>query len=545
MTKHQTRIKKQSDGVFFRNLGWKRNGKKRSQPKFRLGRDETKAGEAVIRLELLWSLVVSEQREKLGRDHEPSWSEPAFSIAKAIEKGQTVFTVPRPYFDGRPMKGPAWVRTAFSEFISEQSDTPVFYFAEDDTDDYDALYVSWLRVLQERYPVIAIRAADKRAFRKGTEKNTELARGYLLRADRHGKDASINIAGVAPGQRLHKALDSFAQSLTRNPRYTDSRTKGLSRWGSVFRNYILDFKNRYEDQHLSTLGQSAVQRLYDYWRFRPTSAKSKELVSPYTARNRIQALKEFLKWLHVSEEYDWRFPEDYELVEKTVPRVTETKKVLIDVLSKAVIKKLHASANPIQRAMLLLGLNCGYRYSELRNLMIGDIEFEITHPHAELIHYSSEKCESFIRKRRHKTGVYGEHVLWSASVQALKELIGTRRGGHVFLKENGLPMGRLGKNGKPVEDFQYEWNQLVEELGTGEEQLNTDGLLHSMLRKTGANYIRQNYGGEIEAVYLNHGSTCKDNLADLYANRPFSTLFVAIRDFGRYLGFDASPDGTE
>lgn len=54
-----------SNGLFFRNLGWKRTEAGYAQQKFYLGRDESKATVANLRLEELWEQVTHcWQREK-------------------------------------------------------------------------------------------------------------------------------------------------------------------------------------------------------------------------------------------------------------------------------------------------------------------------------------------------------------------------------------------------------------------------------------------------------------------------------------------------
>ena len=65
------------------------------------------------------------------------------------------------------------------------------------------------------------------------------------------------------------------------------------------------------------------------------------------------------------------------------------------------------------------------------------------------------------------------------------------------------------------------------------------------LRDTAADRIRRIAGGEVAAVFLMHGRPVrKDDLLDLYTNRPFGEVFKALRKFEEELRpvFEAAPD---
>lgn len=67
----------------------------------------------------------------------------------------------------------------------------------------------------------------------------------------------------------------------------------------------------------------------------------------------------------------------------------------------------------------------------------------------------------------------------------------------------------------------------------------------STLRDTGADLVRHAADGEVSAVFLCHGNPVrKDNLLELYTNRPFGRLFKAIREIGKELlpVFEAAPE---
>ncbi len=67
----------------------------------------------------------------------------------------------------------------------------------------------------------------------------------------------------------------------------------------------------------------------------------------------------------------------------------------------------------------------------------------------------------------------------------------------------------------------------------------------SSLRDTASNRIRHIAGGEVAAVFLSHGEPVKkDNLLDLYTNRPFGDVFRVLRRLEEDLKpvFNAAPE---
>ncbi|MFP4145094.1 MAG: hypothetical protein ACLFV3_08105 [Phycisphaeraceae bacterium] len=104
MAKRRTGLKPDSTGQYYRQIGRKVGVK--SQPKFRLGRDRTKAELAYHRLEPLWNVVV-EQHQRLRSHHNypaparppeepPYWTDEALAVAEAIRKHQPCLRVGQP-----------------------------------------------------------------------------------------------------------------------------------------------------------------------------------------------------------------------------------------------------------------------------------------------------------------------------------------------------------------------------------------------------------------------------------------------------------------
>src|SRR5262245_66090227 len=131
-----------SNGLYVRNLGWKRTPGGYAQHKFYLGREETKATLASLRLEQLWEQVSRRwEREKqtdLSPTDRPVWDEVTLAIAEAIRNGDAVAQIPLPL--------------PFSAMIPESP-----------------LLADWLHRLQTDITVIKIELRDDEAQKQSGE----------------------------------------------------------------------------------------------------------------------------------------------------------------------------------------------------------------------------------------------------------------------------------------------------------------------------------------------------------------------------------------
>src|SRR4051794_22103358 len=91
---------KASNGLFVRNLGWKRTPTGYAQHKFYLGRDEASATRASLRLEQLWGQVVKRWEREKGTElyptDRPVWDEVTLAVAEAVRNEEPVARVSLP-----------------------------------------------------------------------------------------------------------------------------------------------------------------------------------------------------------------------------------------------------------------------------------------------------------------------------------------------------------------------------------------------------------------------------------------------------------------
>ena len=74
---------------------------------------------------------------------------------------------------------------------------------------------------------------------------------------------------------------------------------------------------------LSSLDYSGVDSVFGYFRKRPTSKRSKNPMTSKSCRHYIGEIDRFFRWLHLSPDYPWRKPEDYELIRKKPDELEE------------------------------------------------------------------------------------------------------------------------------------------------------------------------------------------------------------------------------
>ena len=83
---------------------------------------------------------------------------------------------------------------------------------------------------------------------------------------------------------------------------------------------------------------------------------------------------------------------------------------------------LNTYATPLDRIFLLLGLNCGFGVAEIASLTKEEVGLFQGHSlrDQELLHYETSDRDSFIKRVRPKSGVYGEFLLFEQTVKGLQ-----------------------------------------------------------------------------------------------------------------------------
>ncbi len=509
--------KPESKGQYTRNLGWKldhRTGRY-SQHKFYLGTDLKQAERRRQRLEELWELI--EQRAPVSE--KPTWTSIGLKIAKALARGELQIVVER------------------------GNNTP-------------KAYASYLHRLATAYPMVSFVPEEASAYEEGSAANATMAQeqfdGIQSRLESlqkvHQRNGNISAASLAVhrGETLHQALDAYIEWME-----DDRKTA----WGKTRVGQAERLKERHADVPLSSLDYDACESLIRYWRNRPPRKGTDTPIAVVSAENHIYELKSFLRWLHRSQRFTWRKPEDLDEIETRVAETPQeiqaratTEQVETFTLEELCI--LNEYATPLERVLMLLGLNCGFGGAESGTLALNQIFLHQLHPKAKEIGFQSTFEDSFIRRVRLKSKVYGEHLLWSQTVTCVQWAIARRRklGGAkpdslLIVSNRGEPLFRETKGGNYARRIQNLWsNSLLTRVRRARPHFR--GLSFGKLRKTAGNLIKRFSDGETAGVFLCHGTPVRtDALSDVYTNRDFAKVFNAIREVELYLKpmFEAAP----
>lgn len=498
-----------ADGQYVRQIGWtlSRSGK-RVQAKFRLGSNikEAKRRELIIRR--LW-----DQTEAEAGEDDVLW--PAIWLAAA--KSTAATGMPRadiPRIDG--------------ESAEEYA----------------------MRVGQARTsaPEIQFEATDERGNRLGralwqSSAGTLSWLNYVQNGQFEVPEVYAPVMGDQPtasGPTLHDALRDYVTWL--EGEYADS-TGTVTAWGRTQMRQVQTLVRHHADLPLSRLNYSAAEVMIRYWRKRPTT-RAKGVCKPIakkSAENYIKSLKGFLKWLHRSEIYEWRRPSDLEDIKTRVETVEGDRPPQLaadDLFTLEELTLLYRYATPLERTFMLLSLNCHFGQAEISSLRMGEVFLHIPHPMKEqkALGWVGAVGDSFIRRQRRKTGVYSEWILFPETVQALM-WAKTRREPHgdlgddarLLLSDGGRPYDEPTKSGNANQQIANRFADLVRRVqADGHPEFAKRSF--KMVRKTAATMIREIADGEIQGLFTSHGQpVASDELADVYAVRPFGKLFTALR----------------
>ena len=516
--------KPQRDGQYVRQLGWKRgrNGK-RVQAKFRLGTDLREARRREMMLSEVWERV-----EQDAGTEPVTWPEEALHVAKQIAR------------DGRAL-------------VPKREGEP------------NGLYLRRVSRLAERLPNIPLLPADEAAFRQAAEEESKSAAEFVALhekasiAFRDRMHQALNKLPGSPGSplavggpTLHEALRDHMVWLKEE--YGDSNGD-VSAWGKVKIKQAEVLLDRHDDLPLARLDHDAIERMVRFWRQRPMRKGSDRPIAKGSAEHQISALKSFLRWVSRSSKYKWKKPESFDDIRVRIgTRAEDVRRQVTpdDIFTLDDLILLNRHATPVERCLLLLGINCGFGRAEIASLTIGEVFLRTAHEprHQEVLGFESTDRDSFIKRHRRKTGVYGEFILFPQTVAAVEWALARRQQHPSFSAEarllvnsHGQPLDKPTAGGNPNQQIPNRFAALIRRIQKTDEGKDFVRRPFKMLRKTAGDLIRRHSDGEVAAVFHCRGQAVRiDDVADAYTTRPFGKVFRAIRTVEEYLKpmFDAA-----
>jgi hypothetical protein len=504
-----------SQGQYVRQIGWKRgrNGA-RVQHKFRLGADLNEARRREQKLREVWEAIERSPPNAV-------WTPFLLDAAKGIARGETEVVLPR-----------------------EQGETEIAYAQQ-------------VKNLETLLPVVRVVPSDVEAYSQGRrqwgDRDRRPIRLSPVRSDFF--DDEIVVVGGGPKRRtreqdaasvgkLHQAMRDYITWLKEDffrPQLGRITDNGQTRIRQV--NTLL---SRHEDISLVDLDYEMAERMFRYWRQRPPKKDSDSPISAKSASHYIGELRRFFAWLHRSDRYSWRKPEDFDDIDVTVDRdVPGEQKRLVHtpVFTLDELILLNKYATPLERVFLLLGLNCGFGVAEIATLTIGEVHLLQAHSarHQEILNFQSTTRDSFIKRVRRKNRVYGEFLLFEQTVEAIQWLLKRRYtqpnptpDAPLLLNDRGEMYNKPTKGGNRNQQIPNRFAALRRRIRDDNNEISEHSF--GKLRKTAGDLIRRFADGEVSGVFLCHGQPVKtDDLADVYTNRPFGKVFEAIRKVEDYL----------
>ena len=166
------------------------------------------------------------------------------------------------------------------------------------------------------------------------------------------------------GPTLHQALRRYIQWLKVEYHRPDD---GVSQWGHTLIKQVESLIAHHENCVLTRLDHAAIETLIQYWRGRPFKRGTKQRVARKSSENYSSALRGFFRWLPTVKEYGWRKPEGFTDIRTRVAVLPGEQLLQITpdrVFTLDELVLLYRYAAPLDRLLILLGLNCGFGTAE-------------------------------------------------------------------------------------------------------------------------------------------------------------------------------------
>lgn len=187
-------------------------------------------------------------------------------------------------------------------------------------------------------------------------------------------------------------------------------------------------------------------------------------------------------------------------------------------------KIIDAAPQPL-RAMILLGINCGFGATDVSSLPLSAVDLKT----------------GFVTFPRPKTSVERRAPLWPETVKALREVIDGKRkeprdpadAALVFLTRCGQRWVRVGKDGGPIDAVACEMTKLLIEMGIKRERVGFYALRHTF--RTVADEVRDRPATDHIMGHADHSQAgaYREGIADerlqAVVNHVRSWLFPAKR----------------
>lgn len=188
------------------------------------------------------------------------------------------------------------------------------------------------------------------------------------------------------------------------------------------------------------------------------------------------------------------------------------------------LRKIIEAAEAPLKAMILLGINCGFGQSDIGSLPISAVDL----------------ANGWIDYPRPKTAVPRRCPLWPETIDAIREALAQRKtptaewdNGILFVTKYGRRWSRTTESGAPVDNVGQEFTKLLRKLELKREKINFYALRHTF----------ETIAGESrDQVAVDHiMGHARDDMASLYRERISDERLRSVTELLRHWLFSTPP----
>jgi len=274
---------------------------------------------------------------------------------------------------------------------------------------------------------------------------------------------------------LHSAIDSYAEFVQRT--FRPSRFQNTRR-------RLNTIKSRHSDLPLSNMTASFVTDVLQFWANRPVTPLGQRYKST-TALNFIREFRTFLRWLDLSDDFEWKMPIEigkFQIRPVKLREDIESFRRRNETYTPQQLGIVYQSTTIVEEALLLLGINCAMSAAEIARLRRSD--FIDGGSATESLPPECNAGESVVFVRKPKTGCERTILLWSETAEALRTVLRASQTSdcdHLFCSAIGTDKCHVNA-GVPTQLIAQRWRRLV--LKTQAAVPDLPSLPFGSLRKT-------------------------------------------------------------
>lgn len=281
METRKTSLKLDNRGDYRPYIGYRKDGK---QQRFNLGTDLALAERRRDRIQKLYAESVAARRSY---SMQPSWTEAALYAAKMIEGGFEQIHLPAPSVVNE-VCGPDREIGTYDPCWNPLSPAAII----------------WSHAVASRlYPSVNWLLPEGPIGENAIEYGQKL---FNMQARRQAKLLNSEAPANPVAGTFHEALDRYDSYIESEVSLRVCHGTKENRRGQV--KYL---KAQHADVPLAFLDLAACRKLFDYWTGRPLNEETGERYKFGTCKHRISELSMFFAWLHSTDEFTWRKPEDF------------------------------------------------------------------------------------------------------------------------------------------------------------------------------------------------------------------------------------------